>query len=117
MAHRDCQAGPSDVLRPLLGGRLDTGCACCCSRPQHSRNSPTGLRLFEYLSGLSQPLRVPDLLEHLRSLGLPDLEPPVAVGPAVPFLAAPVQHRGERVGNFFLAKTGTPGFRESGVQP
>ena len=69
---------------------------------------PDGLRLFEYLSGLTEPLRVPDLLAHLRSLGLPDLEPPVPVGPAVPFLAAPVQHRGERVGSFFLAKTGIP---------
>ena len=69
---------------------------------------PDGLRLFEYLSGLSQPLRVPDLLEHIRSMDLPDLEPPVAVGPAVPFLAVPVQHRDERVGNFFLAKTEPP---------
>ena len=67
---------------------------------------PGGLLLFEYLSGLRQPLRVPDLLEHLRSMDLPDLQPPVAVGPAVPFLAVPVQHREERVGNFFLAKTG-----------
>ena len=65
---------------------------------------PGGLRLFEYLSRLSQPLRVPDLLEHIRSMDLPDLDPPVAVGPAVPFLAASVQHRDEPVGNFFLAK-------------
>ena len=72
------------------------------------RELPQGLQLFQYLSGLSQPLRVPDLLAHLRSMGLPDLEPPVAVGPAVPFLAVPVQHRGERVGNFFLAKTEPP---------
>ena len=67
---------------------------------------PGGLLLFEYLSGLRQPLRVPDLLEHLRSMDLPDLQLPVALGPAVPFLAVPVQHREERVGNFFLAKTG-----------
>ena len=66
---------------------------------------PDGLRLFEYLSRLPQPLRLPDLLSHIRATDLPDLQPPVAVGPAVPFLAAPVKHRGERVGNFFLAKT------------
>ena len=67
---------------------------------------PEGIRLFEYLSRLPQPLRLPDLLEHIRATDhLLDLQPPVAVGPVVPFLAAPVLHRGERVGNFFLAKT------------
>ena len=66
---------------------------------------PEGMQLFEYLSRLPQPLRLPDLLEHIRSTDLVDLRPPVAVGPVVPFLAAPVLHRGERVGNFFLAKT------------
>ncbi len=63
---------------------------------------PDGVQLFEYLSRLPAPLRLPDLLEHLRSLGLPELRPPIAVGTKVPFLAAPVRHRGERVGNFFL---------------
>ena len=67
---------------------------------------PEGIRLFEYLSHLPQPLRLPDLLEHIRSTDhLPDLQPPVAVGPVLPFLATPVLHQGERVGNFFLAKT------------
>ena len=65
---------------------------------------PEGMQLFEYLSSLPQPLRLPDLLEHIRSTDLLDLQPPVAVGPVVPFLAAPVLHQGERVGNFFLAK-------------
>jgi len=66
---------------------------------------PEGIRLFEYLSRLPQPLRLPDLLEHIRSTDhLLDLQPPVEVGPVVPFLAAPVLHQGERVGNFFLAK-------------
>ena len=66
---------------------------------------PEGIRLFEYLSHLPQPVRLPDLLEHIRATDhLLDLQPPVAVGPVVPFLAAPVLHRGERVGNFFLAR-------------
>ena len=66
---------------------------------------PEGMRLFEYLSRLPQPLRLPDLLEHIRATDhLLDLQPPVAVGAVVPFLAAPVLHQGERVGNFFLAK-------------
>ncbi len=66
---------------------------------------PEGMRLFEYLSRLPQPLRLPDLLEHIRETDhLLDLQPPVEVGAVVPFLAAPVLHQGERVGNFFLAK-------------
>ena len=67
---------------------------------------PEGIRLFDYLSRLPQPVRLPDLLEHIRETDhLVDLQPPVAVGPVVPFMAAPVLHQGERVGNFFLAKT------------
>ena len=66
---------------------------------------PGGVQLFQYLRSLSQPLRIPDLLGYVRSLGLPDLEPPIAIGPELPFMATPVLHRGERVGNFFLAKT------------
>ena len=71
---------------------------------QHLQELPGGRQLFEYLSHLSKPLRLPDLFGHLRSLGLPALQPPVAVGPAMSFLAAPVLHRGERVGNFFLGE-------------
>ena len=62
---------------------------------------PEGLRFFEYLGGIAAPLRVEDLRGHLRSQGLPDLPLPV---PAGPFLAAPIQHIGQRVGNVYLAK-------------
>ena len=54
---------------------------------------PDGMRLFEYLGSISEPLRLPDLLGHIRSMGLPELRSPVAVGPVVSFLAAPVLHR------------------------
>ena len=65
---------------------------------------PGGMRLFEYLNGISGPLRLPDLLGHIRSLGLPELRPPLPVGPAVSFLAAPVLHRDERAGNIYVAE-------------
>ena len=65
---------------------------------------PDGLRLFEYLGSISGPLRLPDLIGHIRSMGLPELRPPVAVGPVVSFLAAPVLHLGQRVGNVYLAE-------------
>ena len=45
------------------------------------------------------------MLGYIRSLGLQELEPPIAIGSELPFMATPVLHRGERVGNFFLAKT------------
>ena len=65
---------------------------------------PGGMRLFEYLSGISEPLRLPDLLGHIRSLGLPEFRPPLALGPVVSFLAAPVLHWGQRVGDLYVAE-------------
>ena len=65
---------------------------------------PGGSSHFEYLGSISGPLRVPDLLSHIRSLGLPELSPPVEVSPAVPFLASPIFHRDERVGNIYVAE-------------
>ena len=59
---------------------------------------------FRYLALLPGPLRVPDLTGHLRSLGLPDLQPPVAVSEQVSFLAFPVLHQGERMGSIYLAE-------------
>ena len=65
---------------------------------------PDGLRLFEYLGGISTPLRLADLLGHLSSLGLPDRLPPVAVRPGFSVLCAPILHQCQRVGNIFLGK-------------
>ncbi len=66
-------------------------------------DTPDGMRIFQYLDNLSEPLRFPDLLGSLRSLGLPELSPPASVGETLSCLAAPVLHRGERVGNVFVA--------------
>ena len=68
---------------------------------------PDALRLFEHLGNIPQPLHLPDLIGHIRAFNLP--EPPLpggATGP-VAFLAAPILHAGERVGNIFLAEIGT----------
>ena len=64
---------------------------------------PERWRLYEYLGSISRPLRLPDLLGHIRSADLPEFPPPLAAGSVVSFLAAPVLHRGERVGNIYLA--------------
>ncbi len=61
-----------------------------------------GMRLYEYLGNLPSPLRLPDLLGHLRSRGLPEPHIPLSAGPVLSFLAAPIFHRGERAGNLFL---------------
>ena len=63
---------------------------------------PEGLRFFEFLSNLSEPLRVGDFADHVRSLGLPEFRPPA---PVSSFLATPIRHRGEGVGNMYLAKS------------
>ena len=68
-----------------------------------SWNTPDGIRVFDYLDSLSKPLRVPDLAGVLRSVGLPEFQPPEYVGKSLSFLAAPVRHRGDRVGNIFVA--------------
>ena len=68
---------------------------------------PDALKLFEHLGNITQPMRLPDLSGHVRSLGLP--EPRLPGGATLPksFLAAPIRHRGERVGNIFLGKAGS----------
>ena len=58
--------------------------------------------LCEYLAGLAEPLRVPDLLDHVRALGVTDL--PLPLGPTVPFMAAPILHRGHQEGNIYVAQ-------------
>ena len=65
---------------------------------------PESRKHFEYLGRIPGPLRVPDILAHIRSLGLPELKPPLEVGEKVSFLASPVLHRGERVGSIYLAE-------------
>ncbi|MDE2844378.1 MAG: response regulator [Chloroflexota bacterium] len=67
-------------------------------------NIPGWPEHFAYLVRMQGPLRVPDLLEHIRALGLPELVPPVEVSARVSFLAFPVLHRGEPVGSIFLAE-------------
>ena len=61
-------------------------------------------RLYEYLGSISQPLRLSDVLGHIRSEGLPEFPAPLSAGPVISFLASPVLHRDERVGNIYLAE-------------
>ena len=63
--------------------------------------TPNRWRLFEALTSVSEPLRLPDLAEHVRSLGFVDFTIPLPVG-VFRFMAAPMFHRGDRVGHIFV---------------
>ena len=60
---------------------------------------PERLPLFDYLRLLQEPLRIPDFFGHVTALGLPEF----TLRPVGAFLAAPIRHQGETVGNIFLA--------------
>ena len=63
--------------------------------------TPDRWQLFEALTGISGPLRLPDLVEHVRGLGFTDFSIPLPVG-VFRFMAAPMFHRGARVGHVFV---------------
>ena len=48
------------------------------------------------------PLRVPDFASYIRSQDLPEFRPPAQMSAC---LGAPIRHRGENVGNIYLAKS------------
>ena len=60
---------------------------------------PDAMRLFEHLRGLDAPLRLADLGEYVRSLGLAP-----GLIPCRTFQGTPIRHRGLDVGNFFLGE-------------
>ena len=62
---------------------------------------PGGLEFFEHMSGLPEPLRVGDFSGYTRTLGLPEIGPPL--GPVGALLMAPIRHMGHRVGNLYLS--------------
>ena len=65
---------------------------------------PDPMQIVEVISTSSGPVRLRDLHGYLRSLGLPDYPMRVPASTAMPFLAAPVRHRGECLANFYLAE-------------
>ena len=61
---------------------------------------PEGQGIFEYLSGLRDPLRVSNIDSHLKALGMPEFMPSV---PVTSLLVAPIRHQGAGVGTIYLA--------------
>ncbi|MYG28463.1 MAG: response regulator, partial [Boseongicola sp. SB0677_bin_26] len=70
--------------------------------PEDARQAaawPDASRLFEHLRSLDGPLRLADLGDHVRALGLAP-----GLIPCRTFQAAPMRHRGLNVGNLFLGE-------------
>ena len=65
---------------------------------------PEGMMFFEYLSRITEPLRLRDFHSYIRSLGLPEFRPPMAISPVLTFLAAPIRRLGESVGAFYVGE-------------
>ena len=61
-----------------------------------------GPSLLEYLSELSEPLRVGDFFDLTSALGFPEYRLPLPVRSAPAFLAVPICHLGERIGHIYL---------------
>ena len=66
---------------------------------------PDGMRFFEYLNGIPEPLRLRDFHDHTRALGLPEFRPPMAISAVTPFLAVPIIHCGKRMGSIYVGET------------
>ena len=62
-----------------------------------------GLKIYQYLRGIPQPLRLKDFLGYMKTLGLPEYQPSMPINTPFPFLAAPIHNSGEIVGHFFLS--------------
>ena len=65
---------------------------------------PEGPQIFECLTTVPGPLRVPDLASYTRSQGLPEFRLPTQISVSA-CLGVPIRHRGESMGNIYLAKS------------
>ena len=63
---------------------------------------PDGLCILESLTGISVPTRVPDLVEHMRSLGFTGFSIPLPECEVFPFLSAPILQGRSREGHLFV---------------
>ena len=71
------------------------------SEAEQLRRTPERWQIFGALTSGPEPLRVPDLAAHVRSLGFTAFTIPLPVG-VFRFMAAPMFHRGDRMGHVFV---------------
>ena len=65
---------------------------------------PEGPKIFEYLTTIPGPLRVPDFANYPLPQDLPAFHPSPDISVRA-YLGTPIRHRGENVGNIYLAKS------------
>ena len=84
-------------------GRPENFITSGLSDAEHQRLAvwPDGPRLFQHFRELPGPIRIPDILAYVRSLGFDD-----APLPSSTFQGTSMRHRGAHVGNFYLAEKG-----------
>ena len=63
---------------------------------------PGAADIFERISAIPHAQRMADFSAQMRAWNLPDLSWPIQLSHAPAFLAAPIRHVGETVGNFYL---------------
>ena len=87
-------------------GRIEDSVTSGLTPQEHQgfMDFPEGMPFFEYLNGISEPLRLRDFHRYTRSLGLPEFRPPFPVSSPLPFLAAPIRHLGESVGAIYVGE-------------
>ena len=68
---------------------------------RHLRELPESAQFYRYLNDVSDPLRVSDVPSYMRSLGMADWSPSVAVAA---MLVAPIRNKGVRLGSIYVAK-------------
>ena len=88
------------------GGRVQN-CLSSGMTPNQTRRiwrNPENELLFDHFGLTEEPVRLFDMNNHLRSVGLPEFRPPMPVSPSLAFLAVPIRHGGERVGTLFVAE-------------
>ncbi len=59
--------------------------------------------IYERLGGIAGPVRHPDMLGLLTEMGVPGMRLPLPSGTAFSFLASPLLHRDQPLGNIYLA--------------
>ncbi len=87
------------------GGQVDNFLASGMSPEEASAvwNIPPAPGIYERLGSIPGPVRHPDLLELLSELGVPRVRMPLPEGITFSFLASPLLHREQRLGNIYLA--------------
>lgn len=65
---------------------------------------PNKWELFEYLSGIEEPLRLRDFQGYLTEHGLSEFHSPLPMSPATAYLGAPIRYQDQRVGAIFIAE-------------